>query len=148
MIGTCLFWNLDFKEMTLIIHLNSGFILMEATFHYQFMTDHSPFMCSLHFQTSKCPKLINGQCKTQVDGFFPRVSGQAIDPIGIHLLCCVHGGKWTATHYVVKNSLVSIARDVGFHVLHEQTHNLLMHLSNHHENKWILCLQQMVLTFW
>jgi hypothetical protein len=36
-----------------------------------------------------------------------------------------HGGEQIASHNVVKNAFTSIARDVGFHVLHDQTHVLL-----------------------
>jgi hypothetical protein len=36
-----------------------------------------------------------------------------------------HGGEHIASHNVVKNAFTSTVRDVGFHVLHEQTHVLL-----------------------
>ncbi len=43
---------------------------------------------------------------------------KAIDSIRIHLLCCIHGGEHMATHDALRNYFISIARDVGFHVLH------------------------------
>jgi hypothetical protein len=52
------------------------------------------------------------------------ICGQPIDPTRIHLLHCDHGGKCIATHDAVWNYFTSIIRDVGFHVLHQQTHVL------------------------
>jgi hypothetical protein len=57
---------------------------------------------------------------------FQCICGQAIDWIGIHLFRCVHWGKHTATHDAIQDFSTSIARDVGFHVLHKQTHVLPM----------------------
>jgi len=49
-----------------------------------------------------------------------------VDQTRIHLFHCVHGGECITTHDVVQDSFISIAKDVGFHVLHEQTHVLSM----------------------
>jgi hypothetical protein len=61
-----------------------------------------------------------------IHGFSWCICGQAIDVIWMHLLCCIHGGNHTGTHDVVWDSFASIVRDVRFHVLHKQTHVLLM----------------------
>ncbi len=37
---------------------------------------------------------------------------------------CSHGGEWIASHDVVEDAFVSIAKDARFHVSHEQTHVL------------------------
>jgi hypothetical protein len=52
------------------------------------------------------------------------ICDQPLDPMGIHLLCCTHGGERTTSHDVVRDSFVSIAKDMTFHVLQEQTHIL------------------------
>jgi hypothetical protein len=44
--------------------------------------------------------------------------------IGIHLFCCAHGRKCTATHDVVRDFFAFIDRDARFNVLCEQTHVL------------------------
>jgi len=45
--------------------------------------------------------------------------------MGMHLLHCAHGGERTVAHDVVQDSIASIIRDVGFHVLCKQIHVLL-----------------------
>jgi len=45
-----------------------------------------------------------------------------IDPIGIHLLCCVHDNKCTRTHDVIYDTFVTIVQDIDFHVRWEQLH--------------------------
>jgi hypothetical protein len=42
--------------------------------------------------------------------------------IRIHLFCCAHGKKHIVTYDVVWEFFISIARDVEFHILCEQTH--------------------------
>jgi hypothetical protein len=54
------------------------------------------------------------------------ICGQTINLIGIHLFHYAHGGKCTATHDAIQDSFTSIARNVGFHVLHKQMHVLPM----------------------
>ncbi len=44
--------------------------------------------------------------------------------MGIHLLCCVHGGERMALHDVVPNVIMAIAKDAKFHVSWRQTHIL------------------------
>jgi hypothetical protein len=61
-----------------------------------------------------------------IHGLSQCICSQAINPIGIHLLCCVHGGKHMATNDAIQNSFTSIVKDVGFHVLYKQTHLLSM----------------------
>ncbi len=39
-----------------------------------------------------------------------------INPMGIHLLRCIHGNKCTKTHDVVCDTFATIARNVGFHM--------------------------------
>jgi hypothetical protein len=46
--------------------------------------------------------------------------------IGIHFFHCTHGGERMVSHDVVWDAFASIARDLGFHVLHEQTHIFLL----------------------
>jgi hypothetical protein len=48
-----------------------------------------------------------------------------IDPMGIHLLCCVHGNKCIRTHDVICNTFTATARDANFHMRQEQLHVLL-----------------------
>jgi hypothetical protein len=43
------------------------------------------------------------------------IYGQPLDPMGIHLLCCVHGGEKITSHNVVWDAFASIMKDVGFH---------------------------------
>jgi hypothetical protein len=52
------------------------------------------------------------------------VCGEPLDPLGIHLLRCAHGGEKTTSHDVVRDAFASIVKDAGFHVLWEQTHIL------------------------
>ncbi len=47
---------------------------------------------------------------------------QLINLIRIHLFCCAHGEKQIVTYDVLRDFFISIARDVEFHVLCEQTH--------------------------
>jgi hypothetical protein len=44
------------------------------------------------------------------------ICNQPSDPMGILLFCCTHGGERTASHDVVRNVFVAIAKDVKFHV--------------------------------
>ncbi len=50
--------------------------------------------------------------------------GQLLNVVKTHLLLCSHGGEWIASHDLVQNAFVSIAKDIRFHVSHEQTHVL------------------------
>jgi hypothetical protein len=54
------------------------------------------------------------------------ICGQLLDAIRIHFFHCSHGGESMVSHDVVWDAFASIARVVGFHVLHEQTHILLL----------------------
>jgi hypothetical protein len=45
-----------------------------------------------------------------------------INPMGIHLLCCVHDNKCTRTHDVICDTFGTIVQDVDFHVRWEQLH--------------------------
>ncbi len=49
------------------------------------------------------------------------VCNQPLDFMKIHLLCCKHGGERTASHDVMQNVFMIVAKDVGFHVAQEQT---------------------------
>ncbi len=49
---------------------------------------------------------------------------QLLDPMQIHLFRYAHGGEKTTSHDVIWDAFASITRDVGFHVLWEQTHIL------------------------
>jgi hypothetical protein len=42
--------------------------------------------------------------------------GQPLDPMGIHLLCCAHGGERISFHAVIWDAFTSIARNVKFHI--------------------------------
>jgi hypothetical protein len=44
--------------------------------------------------------------------------------MGIHLFRYTHGGERIVSHDVVRDAFASITKDVRFHVLREQTHNL------------------------
>jgi hypothetical protein len=52
------------------------------------------------------------------------IFNQSLNPIGIHLFCCAHGGEEITSHEVVRNVFASIVKNVGFHVLREWTHIL------------------------
>jgi hypothetical protein len=45
-------------------------------------------------------------------------------PYGIHLLCCAHGNECVRTHDVIRNTFITIAQDVSFHVGWKQLHTL------------------------
>jgi hypothetical protein len=47
------------------------------------------------------------------------IYGQLLDPIGIQLFHCAHGGERTDSHDVMQNAFVSIEKDAGFHILCE-----------------------------
>jgi hypothetical protein len=49
-------------------------------------------------------------------GFFWCVCTPPINPMGIHLLRCVHGNECTWTHDAIRDTFVAIMWDVGFHV--------------------------------
>jgi hypothetical protein len=52
------------------------------------------------------------------------ICGELLDPLGINLLRCGHGGERTASHDDVRDAFASIVRNARFHVLWEQTHIL------------------------
>ncbi len=52
------------------------------------------------------------------------ICGHPLNPMGIHLLHCTHGGEKTTSHNVIRDAFMSIVRDVRFHILQEQTHIL------------------------
>jgi hypothetical protein len=102
--------------------------------------DFNIFSSTLHTKLGLLPLMTHGlsQC----------ICGQSINSTSIHIFCFVHGRKCTSTHDAVRGFFTSIVRDVRFHVLHKQTHVLSTSSFYHHSNKWILCLQLMVLAFW
>jgi len=56
-----------------------------------------------------CPSIISiSQC----------VCTHPIDPLGIHLLCCVHGNEHIGTHNVIRDTFAAIARDASL-ISHE-----------------------------
>jgi len=56
------------------------------------------------------------------------ICGQPLDAMRIHFFHCAHGGERIVSHDVMQDAFASIAKDVGFHVLHEQTHILMLPL--------------------
>jgi hypothetical protein len=61
------------------------------------------------------------------------ICGQPLDAMGIHFLHCAQGGERMVSHDIVqdafasmRDAFASIAKDMGFHVLHKQTHILLL----------------------
>jgi hypothetical protein len=48
-----------------------------------------------------------------------------IDPMGIHLLHCVHGNKHIWTHDVIRKAFVTITQNASFQMGQEQPHVLL-----------------------
>jgi hypothetical protein len=64
------------------------------------------------------------------------ICNQPFDPMGIHILHYVHGGKRMASHNVVWDVFTTIARDVRFYVLRDQTHVLLF-LALQYSCHWI-----------
>jgi hypothetical protein len=71
-------------------------------------------------------------------GFIQCICSKALDLIGIRLFCCVHGWEHTVTHDAIQDSFSSIAKDVKFHVLHEQTRSLIITMTNGYcvYNRW------------
>jgi len=53
------------------------------------------------------------------------ICGQPLDPMGIRLLCCAHGGEKIVSHDLVWDAFASITRIASFHVTCEQTHIFL-----------------------
>jgi len=47
-----------------------------------------------------------------------------INPMGIHLLRCVHGNEHTGTHDAIRNTFVAVVWDVSFHIGQKQLHAL------------------------
>jgi hypothetical protein len=47
------------------------------------------------------------------------IRGEMLDPLGIHLFWCAHGGERTTSHDVVQDVFTSIVRNARFHVLQE-----------------------------
>jgi len=59
-----------------------------------------------------------------------------IDPMGIHLLHCVHGNEHIGTHDAIYNIFATIAWNVGFHVGQQQLHAFLSTTFNS-SRRWI-----------
>jgi hypothetical protein len=59
-----------------------------------------------------------------------------IDPMGIHLLHCVHGNEHIGTHDAIHNIFATIAWNVGFHVGQQQLHAFLSTTFNS-SRRWI-----------
>jgi len=38
------------------------------------------------------------------------IGSQPLDLIGIHLLCCSHGGEWISSHDVIRDAFTSIVQ--------------------------------------
>jgi hypothetical protein len=53
------------------------------------------------------------------------ICGQLLNLMGIHFLCCTHGGQMMTSHDVVHDAFVLIMRDASFHILCEQTNVIL-----------------------
>ncbi len=79
------------------------------------------------------------------ESFFQCKCHQVVDLTRIHLLHLCSWGEHTTKHDAIQDFFVSIVWDVGFHVLCMFFRH---HLSSHHNDEWILCLQQMILTRW
>jgi hypothetical protein len=54
----------------------------------------------------------------------------SINPMGINLLCCIHGNECIGTHDVIRDTFAAIVWDVGFHVGQYQLHVLLSNMFN------------------
>jgi hypothetical protein len=52
------------------------------------------------------------------------VCNMCLDPMGIHLLCCTHGGERTTLHVVMWDAFEAIVENMRIHDLWEQTHVL------------------------
>jgi len=52
------------------------------------------------------------------------IFSQLLNPMGIHFFCCAHGGEKITSYDVIRDVFASIVKNVGFHVLREQTHIL------------------------
>jgi hypothetical protein len=48
------------------------------------------------------------------------ICNQPLVLMGIHIICCTHGGERTTSKDVVWNVLSVVARNVGFHFLRKQ----------------------------
>jgi hypothetical protein len=76
------------------------------------------------FSLTLCTKL--GLPHFMARGLFRYICVYPINLTSVHLFHCVHGGKHITTHDVVWDSFASFVKDVGFHVLCEQTHVLMV----------------------
>jgi hypothetical protein len=73
------------------------------------------------FPTPLCIRL--GLSHPLVLGVSHYIYSQHLDPMGIHLFYCMHGGENMALHDV-QNAFTAIVRDAKFNVLRRESHVL------------------------
>jgi hypothetical protein len=59
-----------------------------------------------------------------ITNIFQCVCTHPIDPMGIHLLHCVHDNECTRTHDAILDTFAAITRDVGYHMGQKPLHAL------------------------
>jgi hypothetical protein len=81
------------------------------TIQLLFLTFHlsSPIFCTTFHMRFGLPH-------PSIAGILRHVCTHNSDPMGIHLLCCVHDNERIGTHDVIDDTFVTIAWDVSFHV--------------------------------
>jgi hypothetical protein len=112
----CLLFDSHQMHLRLCANQNAKAWLLTRPIILFFHLLSNVFSTSLHAKLSLSHPLVLG-----VSHY---ICSQPLDPMGIHLLHCVHGGERMALHDVVWNVFMAIVKDVGFHVSWEQTHIL------------------------
>jgi hypothetical protein len=121
-------WHVMFfhcpQPMCIFFHLNNslGNKWFNLKIPSQSIDTIIPFLaCSPTFWLSSL--VFSIALRTQLGLLHPSITGilqclctHPIDPMGIHLLCYIHGNKCIGTHDVICDTFVTIAWDFGFHV--------------------------------
>jgi hypothetical protein len=76
------------------------------------------------------------------------ICSQLLNPMGIHIFRCTHGGESMALHVVVRDVFMVIAKDGGFQISQKQTHVLPPLPYNFCIVELTLCYYSMVSTHW
>jgi hypothetical protein len=58
--------------------------------------------------------------------FFWCMCTHPIDPMVIHLLCCIRNNEHTRTHDVIRDTFAAITWDVNFHMGWKQLHSFFL----------------------
>jgi hypothetical protein len=78
-----------------------------------------------------------GISHSSIISIFWCVCTHPINPMGIHLLRCVHRNKHKWTHDIIHNTFVAIVKNVSFHTVHELLLHALMSTTFNSSRQWI-----------